>query len=279
MKSTYIKTILNFLASFNNLIIVNKKHYYSVLKFYNNGLVLKRHLSNNLPKKIESYILNNFELSYSQLFQDLLVRYISEEVSISTDNRFFVEFGAADGIYLSNTKLLEQEGWKGVVAEPAKKYREKILQNRNCIVVTKAVGVQNENRVTFVETEETSLSTRREFLDSDLHSKWRRSMIKDVYEVESISINNLLALIPNRITYLSIDIEGGEYRVLAKLDWENYHPKIISVEHNYSPLNKRIETLLNSKGYVRVFREFLKFDSMYVSSEIYKKLIATKSLI
>ena len=57
------------------------------------------------------------ELSESQIFQDL---FVINELDFKEDG-FFVEIGAADGKYLSNTYLLEKEfKWDGLVVEPAK---------------------------------------------------------------------------------------------------------------------------------------------------------------
>ena len=57
--------------------------------------------------------------SYAQIQQDL---FILCELNFKR-NGFFVEFGATDGIKLSNTYLLEKEfGWTGVLVEPARCY-------------------------------------------------------------------------------------------------------------------------------------------------------------
>lgn len=45
---------------------------------------------------------------------------------------FFIEFGATNGIDLSNTYLLEKEyEWKGILGEPAKKWHKDIVKNRS----------------------------------------------------------------------------------------------------------------------------------------------------
>ena len=36
------------------------------------------------------------------------------------ENGVFVEAGGLDGLFMSNTKLLEDLGWKGVLIEPSK---------------------------------------------------------------------------------------------------------------------------------------------------------------
>ena len=48
---------------------------------------------------------------------------------------FFVEFGATDGVVLSNTLLLEREfGWIGLCAEPNPKFFPQLVVNRRGFV-------------------------------------------------------------------------------------------------------------------------------------------------
>ena len=47
---------------------------------------------------------------------------------------YFIEIGAADGKYLSNTYMLEKDfNWSGLVVEPAKMWAQEIVKNRNVI--------------------------------------------------------------------------------------------------------------------------------------------------
>ena len=69
--------------------------------------------------------------SHSQLRQDL---FTLNQLNFKK-NGFFVEFGATNGINLSNTHLLEKEfNWNGILAEPAKIYHKELFENRNCII-------------------------------------------------------------------------------------------------------------------------------------------------
>jgi hypothetical protein len=49
---------------------------------------------------------------FSQYGEDGIIAEIIRLIGV--ENRFFVEFGAGDGLYLSNTRALAQQGWSGV---------------------------------------------------------------------------------------------------------------------------------------------------------------------
>lgn len=58
------------------------------------------------------------------------------------ENGFFVEAGAMDGLFMSNTKILEDLGWQGLLIEPSKKAANLCKKNRkarveNCALVSK----------------------------------------------------------------------------------------------------------------------------------------------
>src|SRR4051812_27412118 len=67
--------------------------------------------------------------SQGQLHQDL---FVLSQTNLKKGG-YFVEFGAANGRHLSNTWLLEQRfGWTGIVAEPARHWRQELTANRRC---------------------------------------------------------------------------------------------------------------------------------------------------
>ena len=68
--------------------------------------------------------------SNAQLLQDLWVLYELKEKR----NGYFVEFGACDGMSLSNTLLLEKTfGWQGALAEPARAWHAALYANRELL--------------------------------------------------------------------------------------------------------------------------------------------------
>ncbi len=200
--------------------------------------------------------------SRSQIRQDLFV--LAE--SGFKNNGYFVEFGAADGINLSNSYLLEKDySWTGILAEPARIWQEMIRSNRpNSIVETSCVWKNSKEVLLFNETNTAELSTLDLFSNSDSHSNSRKRGSK--YEVSTISLVDLLEKYnaPQDIDYISIDTEGSEFEILNSFDFNRYNVKIITCEHNYGENRDKIYNLLASKGFERKYESVSLMDDWYV---------------
>jgi FkbM family methyltransferase len=199
--------------------------------------------------------------SHAQLFQDLFVRWQLGEKK----DGFFVEFGATDGIGLSNSRYLEEHlHWRGILAEPARCWHEHLHKNRTCNIDTRCVWTRTGEALQFNEASIAELSTVASFSDKDLHSASRQH--GTVYEVQTVSLNDLLAEnnAPATMDYLSIDTEGSELSILTQFDFKRYNFGVITVEHNNTSDRERIFSLLNKNGYQRKFTQFSKWDDWYV---------------
>ena len=201
--------------------------------------------------------------SKSQLKQDI---FVLSETNFKQDG-YFVEFGATDGITLSNTYLLETKfNWRGIVAEPLKSKYSELIKNRTCHVEDLCVWSQSGKVLEFNETRNSDLSTINQFSSSDMHIEARRS--GNIFSVKTISLYDLLEKYnaPRYIDYLSIDTEGSEYEILKNFDFEKYVFKVITCEHNHTEMRDKIFTLLTSKGYVRKYKNLSRFDDWYVKN-------------
>lgn len=141
-----------------------------------------------------------------------------------------MEFGATNGVDLSNTYFLEKcFGWKGILAEPAKGWHKALKKNRD---------------------------------DYELYklAKGKR------YKVDTISLMDMLEKhqAPHDMDYLSIDTEGSEYDILKAFDFSRYSFKVITVEHNYTDERQRLYDLLTKAGYRRKQEKLSLFDDWYV---------------
>lgn len=200
--------------------------------------------------------------SKAQLLQDIFVRHELQGLR----GGFFVEFGAADGIHLSNSWGLETHlGWRGILAEPARYWHERLQRNRSCTVETRCVWSRTGEILQFNEVPVSEFSTIAAFTDKDQRADARKDGV--LYDVQTISLLDLLDehAAPPCIDYLSIDTEGSELTILEAFDFSRYQVRIITVEHNYTSDREKIHALLSAHGFERKFTEFSNFDDWYVN--------------
>jgi len=219
-------------------------------------------LSEVAPTKILS-LLGALKHSRSQIWQDI---FVLAELDAKR-NGFFVEFGATNGIDLSNTYLLEKQyGWSGILAEPARCWQVSLRNNRSAFIETKCVWSKSGLTINFKEADEAEFSTIDAFAFGDQH-KDRRKRSKD-YSIETISLLDMLQKYnaPKVIDYLSIDTEGSEHEILEHFDFDRYHFRLITCEHNFTESRARIYQLLLSKGYERKFEDLSQWDDWYVGT-------------
>jgi len=217
-------------------------------------------LSDNISKKIE--LFNYYDSSKSQICQDW---FVLESLNYKK-NGFFVEVGAASGVDLSNTFLLEKKyEWDGILSEPSQGWKESLEVNRSCKKDFRCVYSESGIKVKFNQTKEEEYSTISTFSNSDKHQSKRRNFSQ--YEIETITLNDLLKeySAPLEIDYLSIDTEGSEYEILKNFDFEKYSFKVITVEHNNTVNETLINQLLEKNGYKRQLDELSQFESWYTN--------------
>jgi FkbM family methyltransferase len=218
-----------------------------------------------ISKNHSKYVNSLFTLSKSsELHQDIFALAMNDFKS----NGYFVEIGAADGVKLSNTFMLENNFyWKGILAEPARINKNLLEINRpNCLLSFTCVWDTSGLKLNFKETlDAVAFSTVNELVDLDIHSSSRK--FGKNYLVDTITLNDLLLSFdaPSKMDYLSIDTEGSEFRILSALDFESYRFNVITVEHNYTEQRSQIFNLLTSNGYKRVFEELSGYDDWYIS--------------
>ncbi|MCY0149680.1 FkbM family methyltransferase [Hoeflea sp. G2-23] len=219
--------------------------------------------------QIKAFLLYAFSfgaLSRSQIFQDAFVQWALK----GKREGFFCDFGATDGVFLSNSYALETNfGWTGICAEPATSWHQGLRHNRpGAIVEPRCVWSKSGEQLTFSESASRELSTLTQFEDSDSHSRRRRGAKN--YQVETISLNDMLEqhAAPADFDYLSIDTEGSELAILEAFDMQRWRPAVITVEHNYTANRQVIHDLLVNAGYRRVLPEVSLFDDWYVEGRV-----------
>jgi len=210
---------------------------------------------NNYIDLLEFFASNKWQ-SPSQLVQDLLVMYFTN----FKKNGFFVEIGAADGFFLSNTLLLENIGWRGIIAEPLPRRHEKIKE-RKCRIDLRCIYNKSNLKLMFdniIDNPELS------GVSMDLDSNYKNI---NKIEVNTVSLNDLLEEheAPNYIDYISVDTEGSEFKILQEFNFQRYQVEIFTIEHNFVEKKRNeIFELMSLNSYIRVFEKISRWDDWYI---------------
>ena len=147
------------------------------------------------PKKIVSQLNAHASNNFSQDGEDGIISKIFELIGLET--KYFVEFGAWDGKFLSNCFNLSNTGWSGCFIEANHKKFQELIKNHG-----------SNNKIKCINKFVT-------------------------FEGES-SLDNILVEneAPVNLDLISIDVDGTDYFI-----WESlkvYRPKLLVIEFNPS---------------------------------------------
>ena len=214
--------------------------------------------------------------SYSQNGQDLWVK----RVFANQRDGFFLEIGGGDGIWISNTLLLEETlGWTGILVEPTNAYQKLVVNRPNCICVNRCVS-SDYRQITLFEihdkgqaaisanANENSLLTRVSTeLSVDEKDKMnsRYGEVKDAYIVDAVPLASLLeeCQSPSHIDYFSLDVEGHEDEILRVFPFDKYTFGCLGVERP----SVFVTQLLQQHGYQYV--RGIGGDSMFLNQRLF----------
>ena len=179
---------------------------------------------------------------YSQIGQD---KWVLETVFPEVKDGFFLDIGSGDGTLLSNTRALEERGWRGICIDPFPKNMER----RTCQVLKEVVFSETGKRVTFQASGDIGGV-------ADTLGKWKGQALGAAsVELTTITLADVFrgTRVPNFIHFVSLDIEGAELEALKGFPFDTYQIGALAVEHNEEePKRTEIEALLTRHGYRKV---------------------------
>ena len=190
-------------------------------------------------------------------------RIIVDEYFRDIRDGFFIESGACDGIFQSNTYYLETElNWTGLLVEPNPDYVGECIENRpNSNVYGCALVSPDYNEDTTVLYSIASKGAMGTVGDRGI---WANEAEKPVFH-QNIPVRTLTSILdesnPPKINFMSLDVEGYEYSVLQGLDFSKYKPEVIVVEC-YGELIKPVDELLST--YYRMDNKITDRDYVYL---------------
>jgi len=203
--------------------------------------------------EVKDYLgLENF---HSQLAQD---KWIVGTVYPGVTDGYFVDIGCGHGVEHSNSKALEDLGWKGVAVDPFPTGWE----SRECLLFKEVVGSKKGEIVRFRKA--------GVFGGIDEHIDRYKADVetRPVIELTTTTIGDILerANAPSFIHYVSIDTEGSEFEILRTFPFSEYQVGAFTIEHNFEERKReRIRDLLEANGYRYVRQQYV--DDWYVLEE------------
>jgi FkbM family methyltransferase len=211
-------------------------------------------LGYEIHQKKPSYIKLNEKASYSQCGEDLIVSYIFALRNIPAPS--YIDIGANDPFYISNTALFYKRGCKGINIE-ANPYLIDKFNTYRPLNINLNVGIGlSEGEQDFYVMNDPTLSSFA-MTECENYIKTGKYHIVETIKVKTATLNSIIQQYCQGIfpDFMSLDVEGLDMEILKSIDYETSSPKVICVEAaEYSPIGageRRTELVdfLVGKGY------------------------------
>jgi FkbM family methyltransferase len=213
-------------------------------------------LAKYLPTFLKSAIkhrLQPYLSHWSQAGQDL---WVSGEAFNEMRHGFFLDLGAHDGVFLSNTYLLERKyAWAGICVEANPDSFEQLRKNRRATCIQACLD-SAEGVVDFAKKGVFGGIVSADTDNEDIPDKKDEVLSLETKSLEAVLLE---AKAPAEIDYLSIDVEGAEERILGNFNFQRFRFRCLTIERP----NLRVRTVLREAGYILI-KEIPHLDCFYV---------------
>tara|TARA_Y100000992_G_C21185707_1_gene452974 strand:+ start:185 stop:928 length:744 start_codon:yes stop_codon:yes gene_type:complete len=161
---------------------------------------------------------------------------------------FFIELGAHNGLFQSNTAFFEKEmEWSGILIEPSLKGYEQCKKNRPNSICLNYACVSNDYKDHYIEGDFEDNSPMASVNAARLGGIEKRK--KNMVKVKTITLEKILdEHCKTDIDFLSLDTEGYELEILKGVNFIKYRPKFLLIEVYMKDYND-IVNFLNSHNY------------------------------
>jgi FkbM family methyltransferase len=191
--------------------------------------------------------------SYAQVCEDLIVADIFKHLRIEKPS--YLDIGAHDPVFCSNTYLFYEAGSRGVLVEPNPALTPKIRRVRpEDTVLEVGVGargadVEADYYLIAGQGEQNTFSLEEA---RRLQAEFGEKVLTGVIKRKLVDVNRVLAEnFPKRAPdFVSTDAEGYDLTILSGFDFDRFRPRVFCVETLAgSTPDPRILDLMRSKDY------------------------------
>lgn len=178
----------------------------------------------------------------------------------------YVDIGACDPIFLSNTYYYYLRGWKGLEVDAFPGVQEKFTKIRPLdsflrVAVTDYIG----KAIMYGRAIENSL------IGEDYKVKYGNS-----FEIECLTMDAIMAKYPEfmKPDFMNMDIETNEEKALSKCNFKIFKPRLICIEYPYAKIvekkgKKIIETQDQRLLWEKYLLPYYDFKEIYSNNAFY----------
>lgn len=217
---------------------------------------MKNRIKNFLKNKIENCIIKysgslDCRMVYSQTGEDITIRDLLK-IELNKSKISYLDIGANDPKFLSNTYLFYKEGDSGILVEPNPALCKKIQSVKKRDKLLNCGVSDSKGTLTYYMMDSDKINSfSKEEVDE--YVKLGHKII-DTMRLPVVSINDILEE-HGKVDFISIDVEGLDFIILKSLDYSKYAPLCICIETAEYGGTKRsdfqtINNFLKEKGYI-----------------------------
>lgn len=174
--------------------------------------------------------------SYSQFGEDVIIARLFDDLTVK--NIAYLDIGANNPQFISNTYLFYERGFRGVLVEPNAFLCDKLKAERPRDT-TLNVGIGTEENVSEADfylfpSEADGLSTfsaaeAKHWETVGMNGK--KFKVERVLKMPLLNVNEVIAdYFTECPDLVSIDVEGWDLQILETFDFEHYNPAVFCVE-------------------------------------------------
>lgn len=195
---------------------------------------------------------------------------------------FFVEVGAYDGEFVSNTSFLADHGWGGLYVEPIYEFYSKCLKrhdNNNITVANVAIGLEEKEVAIYKGDTLSTLDLEQVKRYNEIDVFRHISFSQDVCDQMRLDTLMTKLDVPKNFDILVVDVEGKEPEIFETFELDEWQPKMLIVEledehpsfRTYQSVIDTIQKLRNfikSKNYIEIYKDHI--NTVFVHKNFYK---------
>ena len=233
---------------------------------------MRKWISNRPFLGLLGSLLNQCTLKYSNR------RFFSQANEDETIRKYcpeslgkYIDIGSGRPVSGSNSYFFYRLGWRGTLIDPLSRNQilGKIMRPRD-LVLKSLVG--QAGVTTFYELYPYEYSTTSESIAKDLMSSGKAKLVgKMSFTIVPMS-DLIFPMSDLEPTFISIDVEGADFDVLASNDWTICRPRVICIESpvELSKLGSKINAYLEQLNYKLV--EQTSLSKIFVSNRYLDKI-------